>query len=529
MNEIDASSLTKLLNHYTKNPLLLTTKDLISIQEQKPEFSNIIFLSAVGANNQEYFEKIIKRMPDKITSFTDSEGRGIYHYVSLGGYKHLDTFFKSNSDENKEIKYKSNGKAVGFNPVSFFNEYPYCLQHNGKSPFFDACNAGDSENVQFSIEKHPQLIDRKDENNKNIFDHYLEQPQLLSTTALLFIQEERPKLIDTVFVCAVTNNNKQYVRETINKNKMNSLKLVSIHKLFDHYLENPSFLETKHLINICQQRPDFIDRAFLTAVGVDNKQAVNQMIKQNIHEKVSSFTDPKHQGIYHYMALGGFEYFDMIFGADSDNKEQKNDDEKLDFSNRKVFKYESDFDNDEAIGFNPFLFYENYPFCLGQNGKSPFFESLRYGDPNNIEKLIKKYPELLDTKDENDNNILDYDIKRSLKEYIYTIRPNLTDKDGYMYTSIGKLTIDHMKRLKENNMESSAIHQTDLKMETTTNEQETKEKEEEQDDGFVNHNEQNQLTYNIEEIMDKKQYFLNNNHPKHEYQLVQLTQSLNND
>ena len=83
---------TNIADHYLKNPSLLTTKDLLYIEKKQPQLINKLFLGAVGADNQEYFVKVMKKMPDKITLFTDSNGRGINHYVALGGHKHLNTF-----------------------------------------------------------------------------------------------------------------------------------------------------------------------------------------------------------------------------------------------------------------------------------------------------------------------------------------------------------------------------------------------------------------------------------------------------
>eukprot|EP01084_Bolivina_argentea_P303117 523273_1 len=89
-----------------------------------------------------------------------------------------------------------------------------------------------------------------------------------------------------------------------------------------------------------------------------------------------------------------------------------------------------------AIGFDPITFYEKYPQMSQHNGKTPFFASCEVSDWNNIDKLIEKYPQLLDTKSGNGENILDYFVKQpnlfnaTILPNIYQYRPELVTKDG---------------------------------------------------------------------------------------------------
>ena len=65
----------------------------------------------------------------------------------------------------------------------------------------------------------------------NICDHYLENPSLLTTNDLLYIEEKQPQLKNKLFSGAVRANNREYIENVIHTNKINGIDASSLTKI----------------------------------------------------------------------------------------------------------------------------------------------------------------------------------------------------------------------------------------------------------------------------------------------------------
>eukprot|EP01084_Bolivina_argentea_P227147 383651_1 len=375
----DISSMYKLLDLYLQKryPSFFTKQKLMLIEKQLPEIVNHLFLRSVAVNNKEYYVEAINKMSEKALLFTDTKGQGLYHYISLRGGDVLTNF----EDIHELINTDRNDIDIEYKPASFF-EHESDFDENGLFYYLGTNQA--SEDMKYQNPAQTGIVQIEDKSGTN--------------------NQNRANVVNNVL-----ERDSKFYWDTGTKSDPPYIMIIlpQKFKLSNYSLKHPSFSSVAPLRNWELQ------------VSADGAK----WIPISQHQNDTSLPEAGGTHTWEVKSNAYYTYFRLIMTSPE-------------WGGNLLTCSGMEFYGHGVNSVNHVLFYKKYPECLAQNGNSVFFEAAVMEDWKIIQQLIEKYPQLLDTVDGDNRNILDcchntQSQNNELLQYIYQQRPNMLDKNGY--------------------------------------------------------------------------------------------------
>eukprot|EP01084_Bolivina_argentea_P311431 539064_1 len=156
-----------ILDYYFTNQNVLTDDAILYINKLVPSLKSnekemSLFLCIAKHGNVHMMDELLKNDPNCYDT-QDKDGNGIIFYSADYLYN-IDCF-------------------------EFYKKYPETVLTNGNTPFFSQCAQGNGKNIFTLLKQYPQLIHTTDNSDENILQYYIQNRNVLTDEAIMYINE----------------------------------------------------------------------------------------------------------------------------------------------------------------------------------------------------------------------------------------------------------------------------------------------------------------------------------------------------